>query len=324
MVSPKHSSRFFLGWVFVAALSGPALGLLGRFHWAFEMFTHFRVQQILVLGLAFVVLVFGRCYKKAALCLLLAALLFISLFPYFWGRYLIFDAGNVKTGADHRLRILYSNVYTPNQNYERVLRLVETYYPDIVVLAEPDQNWVDAMKPLFSEYPFWRAVPRPDNFGLFMASRIPLKIQEQHLTPLKTPSFHADLKWGGENISLWAVHLAPPKNTKYIRMRNEEAQELSQKILKERKPTLVVGDLNLSPWSPWFKTVSGNGYLKDTRLGFGLRPTWPTLFPSLLRIPLDYVLHTDDFVVLRWQMLPAIGSDHMPFLVDLTLADRKN
>lgn len=309
----NRNSRIFLQFVFFAALAGPSLSLLSKVCWLFEIFSHFRVQQILVLGITFVILIFGRRYKQAIICLLLALVLFTSLSPYLWGRY--------QTAADYRMRILYGNVYTPNQNYHKVLRLIETYDPDIVVLVEPNENWVSAMKPILSQYPFWKAVPRPDNFGLFMASRIPLEITEEYLTALKTPSFHVNLKWGGEKISLWAVHLAPPKNSLYTRMRNQEAKELSKRISKEKKPTLVVGDLNLAPWSPWFKTITMNSLI-DARLGFGVRPTWPTLVPPLFRIPLDYVLHTNDFFVLRWQTLPEIGSDHMPILVDLTLAKK--
>jgi endonuclease/exonuclease/phosphatase (EEP) superfamily protein YafD len=56
--------------------------------------------------------------------------------------------------------------------------------------------------------------------------------------------------------------------------------------------------------------------LKDSRVGFGWQPTWPTGSMSL-RIPIDHVLVEPDLVVLERQVGPDIGSDHLPVRVRL-------
>lgn len=82
-------------------------------------------------------------------------------------------------------------------------------------------------------------------------------------------------------------------------------------------PTVVMANLNASPWHADFRAWSGTGLVDAAdALGQGLRPTWPTWSPVPL-LPLDHVLvgggvgvDTVDTVVLP-------GSDHRGLIVTL-------
>ena len=73
----------------------------------------------------------------------------------------------------------------------------------------------------------------------------------------------------------------------------------------------------LTSWSPIFSRVLRLGDLRDSREGFGLQPTWSAGLPLLARIPIDHVLVGAEVTVMGREVGRAIGSDHLPVLIDL-------
>jgi endonuclease/exonuclease/phosphatase (EEP) superfamily protein YafD len=86
---------------------------------------------------------------------------------------------------------------------------------------------------------------------------------------------------------------------------------------------VLIGDLNTTMWSPYFsELVKGSG-LRDARLGFGLKPTWPMPLPALFQIPIDHCLVSDDIEVLGVRTGGATGSDHRPMMFDVRVEESK-
>jgi endonuclease/exonuclease/phosphatase (EEP) superfamily protein YafD len=90
-----------------------------------------------------------------------------------------------------------------------------------------------------------------------------------------------------------------------------------------RPGTIVLGDFNLTPWSPRFRDAlarSGLTPAGDYRL-------WPRTFPAMPAarllfflsggIPIDHVLVSGDLGVSRVVRGPFIGSDHYPVYAEL-------
>jgi endonuclease/exonuclease/phosphatase (EEP) superfamily protein YafD len=82
---------------------------------------------------------------------------------------------------------------------------------------------------------------------------------------------------------------------------------------------IIAGDLNLSPWSPYYARLVRETGLADIRKGFGLLPTWPTHLRPMM-IPIDHCLVSPDISVSRVRTGEHIGSDHLPLIVDLMVA----
>jgi endonuclease/exonuclease/phosphatase (EEP) superfamily protein YafD len=81
-------------------------------------------------------------------------------------------------------------------------------------------------------------------------------------------------------------------------------------------PTLVLGDLNVTPWSPHFRALLREGRLADSARGFGWQASWPA-YSLPLRIAIDHCLVSAEFTVLRRRLGPHVGSDHLPVFVEV-------
>jgi hypothetical protein len=80
---------------------------------------------------------------------------------------------------------------------------------------------------------------------------------------------------------------------------------------------VVGGDLNAAAWSTITGLMQRIGGLLDPRVGRGFFLTFPTWLPAPLRFPIDHVLFTPEFRLLAVEVLPDIGSDHLPLLARL-------
>ncbi|MGB2680209.1 MAG: endonuclease/exonuclease/phosphatase family protein, partial [Candidatus Competibacter sp.] len=114
------------------------------------------------------------------------------------------------------------------------------------------------------------------------------------------------------------THPLPPMNAGLARRRNEQLASLAEFARQTPDPLVMLGDLNITPWSPYFERLLADSGLRDGRGGHGLLPTWPVGWP-MLWIPIDHVLVSDDVQIRRWQTGAVIGSDHYPVIVDFQL-----
>ena len=59
------------------------IGFAGRCWWVFDLFSHFRVQYLVVLSLQLVLLVLGKHFRTAAVCGVCAAINVGYVLPYY-------------------------------------------------------------------------------------------------------------------------------------------------------------------------------------------------------------------------------------------------
>jgi hypothetical protein len=109
------------------------------------------------------------------------------------------------------IRLLVANVLIDNRDRSRLLRQVDRWKPDVVVLTEPDDWWAAAVRPLREDYPHAVEVPLPNAYGMILYSRLPLLDPAvQYLVEPDVPSIRADVEVGGRRVALRLVHPRPP------------------------------------------------------------------------------------------------------------------
>jgi endonuclease/exonuclease/phosphatase (EEP) superfamily protein YafD len=286
-------------------------GFLGRLWWMFELASHFRVHLAGMLGGLFVIWWFFRRRRTAILCGVFAAVNAALVLPLLW------PAAGVAPGAGSRLRLVAVNVHTANQRSDLVLEFLRGADADVILLMEVDDRWLSALEPLRGTHPHGIAEPRDDNFGIALFSRRPLtNCSVTELGLALVPSIEATLEWGGQAIQLLGTHPLPPGSAEYASLRNEQFLEIAAYVRRQARPTVVLGDLNATPWSPHFAGLLRDSGLRNSSQGRGLFASWPAWLP-LGRIPLDHCLVPPAVQVVGKRLGPRIGSDHLPVVVDL-------
>ncbi|MBA3313738.1 MAG: endonuclease/exonuclease/phosphatase family protein [Planctomycetota bacterium] len=215
------------------------------------------------------------------------------------------------------LKVVSANVHTSNREYDRFLRFVKSESPDLLLVTEVDDGWVDALEPLRGEYPHAVIEPRSDNFGIALLSRLPVDTAETvELGDAGVPTIVARVTLGEEPLTIIGTHPLPPVRSATARERNRQLAAVAQRAADDSFDVIVMGDLNASPWSPYFRALLREGRLSDTRRGFDLQPTWPAFFAPLMT-PIDHILISDGLNVTDRRTGPNIGSDHRPVMATI-------
>jgi endonuclease/exonuclease/phosphatase (EEP) superfamily protein YafD len=288
-------------------------GFLARCWWVLELTSHFRLH--LAAGFAVLTLIWlmKRRWKMATYCGAGLALNALLVLLVFW------PAGNPVAGTGARLKLVSLNVHTRNIRSDLVLNYLKSADADVVLLMEVDAAWMESLKPLRATYPQVIAQPREDNFGIALFSRLSLTHSEViELGDAEVPSIATTLVLGGREVFLLGTHPLPPGSAEYAQSRNHQLKAIAAWARGHPGDVIVAGDLNCTPWSPYFGALLRDGGLKSDAPHRGLFSSWPAWLPWL-RIPLDHCLVTPNITVTGKRMGPPVGSDHLPLFIELQL-----
>lgn len=219
------------------------------------------------------------------------------------------------------LKLLIFNVFMENEETEKFIDLVKKVNPDVFLIAEVNERWVNAVSVLDKDYPHSIKRPLENTYGLALFSKLELVNSEvKFLVEDDIPSFHTNVKLrSGEQIKLYCLHPRPPVPAENHRSLERDAELIivGRFAKKADEPTIVAGDLNDVAWSrttTLFQKISG---LLDPRIGRGLYNSFHAEH-RLLRFPLDHVFHSNHFRLAGLERMPNIGSDHFPIYVALS------
>ncbi len=283
--------------------------------WVFDLSSHFRVQYFLLLTGIALAFGFAHKFRSSIIIVIFAGINLIVIVPLYFGN----NETHVNDSAP--LRAMLVNVHTSNKNYARLKEIIAEYNPDFILLEEVDSLWLKELDAITNSYQHYITYPRDDNFGIAMLSRIPFeKSKIVYIGNAEVPSVFAQLDSSGKLLTILGTHPLPPGNKEYARWGNEQLSAIPEFIKSNRINTslIVLGDLNTTPWSFYFKRLLKETGLQDSTRGWGIQPTWPTMLLPLL-IPIDHFLHSSDIRILKRQTGNNIGSDHYPLIVDFEL-----
>lgn len=316
----KRASATLVGLIEVAALGLAIFSiatLFGELHRYLELFSHFRAQYFV--AAIFLLLVFGILRRRNIALLLLALVILNATFVVPW--YL----GEDQPGASgQEITLLQANVLARNGQTGALMSQIDQVQPDIVVIQEMSADWLETMLQRADEYPYHVAEPRDGAFGIGMFSKIPLADERiVRAPPIDLPEVRAVLKTAGGDIYFASAHPMPPIGKAGVEARNTQLQALGAALGAMTRPTILMGDLNISMWAPTYRAFEEASNLRNARKGFGLVPTFPVFLP-IAGIPIDHVLVSDEIAVLEFRQGERTGSDHWPIIVRLRLPDQDN
>ncbi len=278
-----------------------------RLSWVLELATHFRVHYAMALGLLCFALLALRRWRLLAWVGTAVAVNVALIAPLYFGP-------SVPKEVGPTMRIMTANLLAGNRNKQEVLALIQKESPDLIVFQEVTLGWARALSVLKDEYPYSFFEPRSDNFGIVLMSRLPTQaMRTTDFGMSHVPSIEATVFLQGTPIHFIGTHTLPPMRARNARIRNNHLALLADKSAATSGARVLMGDLNCTPWSPYFHDLLRHANLHNSQRGFGVQPTWRS------QLPIDHVLHSDEIVILDRRVGPKMGSDHQPVIVDLVI-----
>ena len=81
-------------------------------------------------------------------------------------------------------------------------------------------------------------------------------------------------------LTLFGVHLRSPTTPRRGAYRDRQLDLLEELLAAQSGPVAVMGDFNVTPYSPFYADWLAKTGLTDTRRGRTLSPSWPTYLPA--------------------------------------------
>ncbi|HEY5653142.1 MAG TPA: endonuclease/exonuclease/phosphatase family protein [Pontiella sp.] len=313
MMKKKRSQQTTLTGVLdlmtIGLIAATLMGFAGRLNWILDLFAHFRVQyfQIGLVLIAFALL--KGLKKRVVVLILLTTLNYVFVFPLYFGK--------PTPSSERPNRVLLININASNGNTEKVLRLIRRANPDVLVLEEVTPKWEQELAILRKEYKHQIAEPREDCFGIMLLSKVPLQREQVvEIGSSGIPSILAEAHFPKGAVSIIATHPVPPISATYARNRDNQLKALPKYTKDQKLPVLLIGDLNITPWSPLFRDLIKKSGLRDSVKGFGFQPSWEGNW--FMKIPIDHILHSPGITIHNRVLGEHIGSDHRPVIVDFS------
>jgi endonuclease/exonuclease/phosphatase (EEP) superfamily protein YafD len=283
-------------------------GLLAPIDPRFDMLNHFRPFTLAgCLGLLIVGVVAWRPRWPLAAIGLLAANLALAT-PA-----LLMTANEAGGSSGERIKVLSLNLWSSRDD-DGIARLIDSTQPDLVMLQEVRDHHVATLLPrLRDRFPY----VAKSQYDVALLSRRPLAEVRAHLQTEDTPSFITAL-WtspAGNTVRVGSVHLAwpfrPETQVRHIRW-------LTETVSGERRPLILAGDFNLTPWSYMLSRLTfDSGLRRQGLIGF----SWPSreAGPMPPAVLIDHVLTSPSIAGANFRVHGDVGSDHRPVSVELDL-----
>jgi len=327
--------------LFRLSVAGSAVALLPPWHWLLEVNTsasvYYLLANLLALGVGALRPQWLGCGRRVWLALVLLVLSGAHVRPLV---VFLLPRPEVPSGATFSL--LYANVNTGRGEPTRLGALIRKHQPDLIAMLEVNERWLGALD-LGGRYSHHRSVPREDNFGLAIYSRLPLVGETtttvgEGLPPVVVTGFEVV---PGRSVRLALLHAVPPLSNEALHSNTLLLRRVVTPLRHEPGPLLVVGDFNATPASRFYQRFVSGGGLLPAGVGSGYRASWNALVP-FPRLMIDHVLYRGsigagvhardtwqeepvadelpDLAVTDFRRLSPFGSDHYPLLVHFTLS----
>lgn len=312
MTSPSAIFTFLLYLIAASTALASLLGYLGRLSWYLELFSHFRLQYAAIASICALAFLLIREYAGFYLSLCISLFNFALILP-------LYHRPHPHPSSRHTYRILSANLLGPNRSYLQIHHMLQETKPDLAILLEYDHHHHEKLQDLLQDFPHTYFLPRDDNFGLALVSRLPLiSIESLYLNQDRLPVVVAQLILDDHPLTIIGSHPTPPKSKELTAIRDRQINSLANFAAQQDGEVILVGDINTTSWSYPFHDLLRKSKLMDSRLGFGVQPTWPANMP-LMRIPIDHLLHTPGIHITNRRVGSFNGSDHLPIIVEFNM-----
>jgi len=213
------------------------------------------------------------------------------------------------------LTVITANIYGRRDAMLTLSALAAEEGADLISINEAVSRMTDySYLQAFPSHPnvvhaAWETMPRHMGNPITLLSRIPIVDRQRTLRDDTAGRAYivADLGGTWQETRVVLGHAMVPLWNEGLAARDTLLSAASSAAV-ESESFLMMGDFNLTPWAPQFRSLPGRR-AGDPRW----TATWPSKLPWL-GIPIDHILFDGDLELVEVRVLDSIGSDHLPVL----------
>jgi len=222
--------------------------------------------------------------------------------------------------AGRDIVLMAANVLMENGRHQAVRNLVEEVDPDVLLLMETNEAWVNAVEPTLARYPTVVRVPKDNYYGLVFATRLEaIDVRAVRIADDDTPAVFAELKTrDGAVFRFVGLHPRPPVPGEDSESRDAQILYAARFAAKSGVPLVAMGDFNDAAWSDTAQRFKHVGGYLDPRIGRGFFSSFDAT-RWWFRCPIDQLYATPDVAMVSFRRGPDIGSDHFPIIAEVRL-----
>ena len=276
---------------------------LGHLWIAFDVFSQFTLQFVLV-TIAFVIgWLMPRAKLLVAFLIVIAGLAGIGAWPHLASR-VPRTLGSAAAG-EKDIRVASFNTWYSNQNVGAVQAEIERLDADVITLMEMGANKKPMLEALKGRYPFQVNCYTVDFCNLAILSKFPFIDSEARVGWDGPPMIRAKLGPDMGGLTVMGVHTI---RFPHSRAQLRQVMALSDLIETLPGPKLVMGDFNATPFSRIIDTITGRtGLQRLSNL-----PSWPSTI-GLPQVAIDHIFVSSAIHATESQRIgEPSGSDHFP------------
>lgn len=275
--------------------------------WYLEALTNLSNFIFIFLILLSILFYFNSAFVETLLIFISVIPFTLQFFYYFKNR----QRKPEKFGSYFSMLSYNMNIY--NQNFNELINLIKKSKPDIIILLEVNQSIRNKLlnTNLLQKYSI--GLNNKERLATLVFSKFNIYKNSSFYSNSEVIDFKLIIK--NKKINILAAHLFPPK----LQHRYEKMKSTYNQIIKWSQNTagkkIIVGDLNFTIWSFYFKNLIENGYsTKFMHLIF--RSSWPS-FSSFIGVVIDHIFVSKDLYISEIIICKKLESDHRPLLTKI-------
>lgn len=302
LISFKMSEKKLRGvnFLFIILCLFVFLSLLGKFHWFFSAFEHFRLIYFFTLLVTTIVFLFSRKINAFFISFLVFLLNFYFLRI---GHY------NLSSAKDHNgTKLFVHNIYFANDQYYKYFPEVLKSDPDIVAFIEVTESNINPLKKVLSQFPYNYISPNNDGLGYAVFSKDKIELEDEFIENGAKYLVRFKIK----DIDLSLVHFSTPLSFADWETQKRTLEYVNNSFSNINSNWVLAGDFNLTPWSYLYSTILSNKDQVYRSANFITNGSWPWFLPDFIKLPIDHFFSNRNF---SFKYGPTFGSDHRSMFV---------
>lgn len=318
VASYQHRIAKRFGILTVLLLIATLFSALATQYWLLELFSHFTPFYALAALLCALALALMSAWRWMALALVLM----------FWNGYPVAQtllrgaAAQPAPQAAAQLTVFHFNVGARHEQPNRISSYLQRRAKeiDVIALFEVTDDFAAMLDEIKDLYPYQIRHLEDTPFGIALASKHPIDFGAVSFAPSRLfPHIEATLKLPGRGapLAIYAIHPPPPISGEFAEARNAKLEHIARLVAAQPAATpIVVGDFNVTPWSPYFQRFTSASGLADARTPRRFDHTWPVTFDNAhIGLAIDHSFAHPSLNLVKRTIGPDLGSDHLPVTV---------